>query len=410
MVDGMSDLLSNADDRIANSSGEVATLVGMGEELAATRIQARVRGRSARGSIKSYSYKPSHALGWLQQVQANELDSDDINVDFLQSEALLELGKMLKKLDKQRSKLAARVDELEARTDDTMSERVAALEHRTAAAEERAQAAEQRIQSLILEQHQLQQQLVVQKREAEHMADAVTRLREGSAKTANQSVEHSQLLTTLEWRLGLLEEARVASEHRSIQEAAAAMSVGRDVSLRIDAVHRELQAKYTDTRTDMAKQIVAVERRWEGVSAQRNQRDDDDRRSVAELGEALAALRAQSMQHGGDLTRLKPPLEALDSRMRVIEQQVSIHVSDTDAHSALTAAHGLGCDAPSPWQERFYLRSSTSESPRALMHHRTVVGGERPSSVITKLPMGLDGMLPQLRSMRESDLFLSSVA
>ena len=85
------------------------------ESRAATAIQAAARGRRARSE---FIWKQSHALGWVRHLQHNDDDSSNplseaIDVDYVQSEALLELERKSKKLAKQQAHFADQLRALE---------------------------------------------------------------------------------------------------------------------------------------------------------------------------------------------------------------------------------------------------------------------------------------------------------
>ena len=82
------------------------------EDRAAAAIQARTRGHQSRKE-GAYVYKQDDSLKWLKQLQAKELDEEAVDVNFLQSEALLALERQIKEVSKEQKKAGQRLRDLE---------------------------------------------------------------------------------------------------------------------------------------------------------------------------------------------------------------------------------------------------------------------------------------------------------
>jgi hypothetical protein len=133
---------------------------------------------------------------------------------------------------------------------------------------------------------------------------------------------HAQRADTFEWRLKLVEEQTAASEKTLGVGLAKTSGLARDTSLALQALEREIQGSISGTLGTLAAEtearIAAIDRR---LQLERDQRDDEARRTTAELQSALGAVSAHGRKWSDEICASRAPVDAHDLALHRLEAQ-----------------------------------------------------------------------------------------
>ena len=321
---------------------------------AATRVQSFARGRACRRRRSGALGMVHAAQSVAQSVQMQSgLHGEQLgnDVDYMQSEALLELESQIAKVDKQHDRLAVRLEAMEA-WPSKVEARLAEADRRSQVAEERALFAEGRVNALAEENKRLESHLLDQSRQ---LAESVAREEKANSKHERELVENGHRLKTLEWKLETAEHIWRASDKKLNVGLAEAARHAQDSALRVEAAERAAQSARAASDAlvaSLAEKLSAVERRFESaLQVERSGREADARHAMEALDRALSGVRADSRQQGDELIRLHAPVQShtlLLERLRGQYDALQQEVLDLTASAKRMSSKGAPLLAASP--------------------------------------------------------------
>ena len=276
-----------------------------GMEAAAETLQRHARGRKAR---RFYSHKRSGAINDTKMMM--QMDSKDL-VDHVQSQALLHLESMIKRLGKGQNDLA---QQLEAQKVEIGPQRLLDAERRAEAAEARAAAAEAQCTHLVNRLQALDDTVHERLYRAEK---AVTDHAAHLTRTVSPWVEGhcialDERLTDTDRRLGRLE-VQLANHEAVRRQTDAATNAAAEATRRLEQLGLE------DIPRRIAASKEALTKEVSSVSERCKQREKELQRQVDGLREELTTVRAHHARHTGELTALRLPVESHEGRLRAVE-------------------------------------------------------------------------------------------
>ena len=286
------------------------------EHNAAALLQRHARGRNAR---RKYKHQRSDAIDATRQMIL--MDSEDakefFDVDKVQSEALMHLEKTVKKLGKGQNHLITEIESLRV---EVGPQRLLNAERRAEAAEARASAAEEQCNTLVAEMRRLEYTIDERLLRSERAAEkAATFEAERIKSTVSPYVDGlcralSNRLDEMDGRLSILESKQSNTEAlRKRTEAAA--SAAAQATLQLEKLGLlEIPRRIAACREGLTREIS-------DASARCRQREDVLQKEVDELREALTAVRAHSARQSNELTKLKLPVDAHESRLQAMEAE-----------------------------------------------------------------------------------------
>ena len=259
----------------------------------------------------------ANSLTWVQAL-ADDPDADSdlrasLDVDLVQNEALLALKGMIRTVTKEQEVLKKRLRTVQAAVtsqNDEQLEKIEAAQQATAEAERRALAAERRAAAAEAAVANVSIEHNAQLKELSRLADDVRQLqrdcvrgadleeirqhaaREDDArqKFRHSVATHEKLLESLEWRVKMAEQTIRDVQLKVQGEVSAAAASAQHAALQVEALQRELHHKYFASDATAARQIGALELRWEAEAAYRKQHDADTSRELLALREAVHSL------------------------------------------------------------------------------------------------------------------------